>query len=203
MYSPLDIEHKEFRRSLFGYDRKQIRDFLQRLAEHTEDLLRENKRLTKELDNKGTLIEELQTGEIELKRTVVAAERISNEMKNNAEREAHLILKEAEQQKEMTLREAKLRHKELSAEISRLEKERDLFREQFRGMLRAFERGLDATKKVASSKPADTGNAVPAKPSPTKTALSKPPSMKQPNPVPGQPAPKDASSSVTGSGDPS
>jgi len=163
MFSPLDIEHKDFGRSLFGYDRQQVKDFLKRVADHTEDLVRQNKRLTNELDNKGTLIEELQTGELELKRTVVAAERIGNEMKNNAEREAHLILKEAEQQKEMVLREVKMRHKELTSEISRLERERDLFREQFRGMLRAFERGLDATSKLAVTSQPKLANGQDAK----------------------------------------
>lgn len=183
MFSPLDIEHKDFGRSLFGYDRQQVKDFLKRVADHTEDLMRENKRLTNELDNKGTLIEELQTGELELKRTVVAAERIGNEMKNNAEREAHLILKEAEQRKEGILREANLRHKELTAEIARLERERDLFREQFRGMLRAFERGLDATSKLAATsqpKLADPNTSGEHKPEPAKKVLPHQTAMKQP-----------------------
>ena len=190
MFSPLDIEHKDFGRSLFGYNQQQVKTFLESLAKQTEELIRENKRLTKELDNKGTLIEELQTGELELKRTVVAAERIGNEMKNNAEREAHLILKEAEQQKDITLREAKLRHKELTAEISRLEKEYDLFREQFRGMLRAFERGLDATSKLTTShlatsqpklaKARDSNHSDQGKPEPVKQALANQSTMKKP-----------------------
>ena len=214
MFSPLDIEHKDFGRSLFGYDRQQVKTFLEGIAKQTEELIRENKRLTKELDNKGTLIEELQTGELELKRTVVAAERIGNEMKNNAEREAYLILKEAEQQKDITLREAKLRHKELTAEISRLEKECDLFREQFRGMLRAFERGLDATSKLTTSKLAASQpklakarDSDQGKPEPVKQVLAnqstiknsgvKKPSLKR---AAANPDPKpDAKASATGS----
>lgn len=157
--SPLDIQHMEFASSLSGYNKRQVRDFLLRLAEQTEDLIRDFQRLNDELAAKEQRIEDLQSAELELKRAVIAAERIGNEMKQNAKREAQMMLKEAEARKEGVLQEAQLRFRELSAENARLEKERDLFREQFRGMLHAFERSIDATyqanqKSVPSSKAA-------------------------------------------------
>ena len=143
--SPLDIQHKTFTKSfLNGYNQEQVQAFLARIAEQVDDLMSENKKLSDELNSKTTIIEELQTGELELKRAVTAAERIGNEMKNNARREAQLVIKDAEQRKDLILREAQQRYRDLSAELVRLERERDLFREQFRGMLRAFERSIDA-----------------------------------------------------------
>jgi cell division initiation protein len=141
--SPLDIQHMEFASSLSGYTKRQVRDFLERVAEAHEELLRENARLTDELHKQSRRVEELQSAEADLKRAVIAAERIGNEMKINAKREAELMLRDAEQRKEHILREAQLRIKEAQADIARLEKERDLFREQFRGMLHAFERSID------------------------------------------------------------
>lgn len=141
--TPLDIEHKEFASGLNGYNKRQVKEFLALVAEQTEELLRDNQALRDELGRKDKQIEELQAAELELKRAVIAAERIGNEMKANAKREAELIVKEAEQRREHLLKESQQRLRELQAEIARLEHERDLFREQFRGMLKAFERGLD------------------------------------------------------------
>ena len=168
--NPLDIQHREFDRSLLtGYNRAQVREFLHRLAEQLEDLEQQNKRLRDELENKSTVIDDLRTGEVELKRTVVAAERIGNEMKHSAKREAQLIMKDAEQRRDSILREAQQRYKEICTDVARLERERDLFREQFRGMLRAYERNLDAGN--ADTKPkAELKRPAPQSVSKTQTA---------------------------------
>ncbi len=150
-FSPLDIQHMEFGNALNGYTKNQVRDFLEKLAEQTEDLLREQQRLHDELSKRERRIEELQSAELELKRAVIAAERIGNEMKQNAKREAQLLLKDAENSRDDMVREAQARVKELNNDLNRLERERDLFREQFRGMLQAFERSLDIAPKPARS----------------------------------------------------
>lgn len=148
-YSPLDIQHMEFSSGLNGYTKNQVRNFLGKVAEQTEDLLREQQRLNDELYKRDRRVEELQSAELELKRAVIAAERIGNEMKQNAKREAQLLLKEAETSRDAMVREAQTRVKELNQDLTRLERERDLFREQFRGMLQAFERSLDHIPKQA------------------------------------------------------
>jgi cell division initiation protein len=164
--SPLDIEHKEFGTGLNGYNKRQVDEFLALLAEQTEELLRENQTLRDEIARKDKAIEELQSAELELKRAVIAAERIGNEMKHNAKREADLIIKEAEYRKDLMLRDSHQRLREIQGELSRLEHERDLFREQFRGMLKAFERGLDkleeSQKRVPIQRPATVKNKVEA-----------------------------------------
>lgn len=148
-FSPLDIQHMEFGSGLNGYNKNQVRNFLEKIAEQTEDLLREQQRLNDELFKRDRRVEELQSAELELKRAVIAAERIGNEMKQNAKREAQILLKEAEASRDEMMREAQARVKDLNGELARLERERDLFREQFRGMLQAFERSLDAAPKPA------------------------------------------------------
>lgn len=142
--SPLDIQHMEFSSALNGYSKKQVREFLERVADEREGYLRELMALRDELQEKDATIAELQSAEAELKRAVIAAERIGNELKENARREAELTVREAEQVKENIMREAKARLKEARAELSRIEREQGLFREQFRGLLHAFERSLDA-----------------------------------------------------------
>jgi cell division initiation protein len=141
--SPLDIEHMEFSTSVGGYGKRQVREFLERVSQQLEETLRENQSLRDELKRRDERIEELQVGEVELKRAVIAAERIANEIKENAKHEASLILREADGQRTGMMREADTRLRSARAELARLEREQQLFREQFRGLLKAFERSLD------------------------------------------------------------
>jgi cell division initiation protein len=141
--SPLDIEHMEFSASVGGYGKRQVREFLERVSQQLEETLRENQSLRDELKKRDERIEELKVGEVELKRAVIAAERIANEIKENAKHEASLILREADGQRNGMMREADTRLRAARAELTRLEREQQLFREQFRGLLQAFERSLD------------------------------------------------------------
>ena len=76
--SPLDIEHMEFTGSVSGYSRRQVREFLERVSQQLEETLRDNQALRDEVKKRDERIEDLQVGEVELKRAVIAAERIAN-----------------------------------------------------------------------------------------------------------------------------
>lgn len=130
--SPLDVQHMEFDRSVSGYKRTQVRAFLERVASEREELLKENQALRDEIAKRDERIEELKAAEADLKRTVVAAERVGNQIKENARREADLIVREADTER-----------RDARAELRRLQDLESSFREQFRGMLHAFEEVLD------------------------------------------------------------
>lgn len=144
--SPIDIEHMEFPRGLGGYQRRHVRDFLERVSSEVEDLLHDMQRLQAELDSARTRISELQTAEAELQRAVLAAERIGNEIKESAKREAKLILDEADQQRERRVSSLDTAVERARSDLERLERDRHLFREQFRGLLAAYQRSLDASE---------------------------------------------------------
>ena len=158
--SPLDIQHQEFDSAMNGYKKQQVRDFLERIADSFEELLRDNQSLEGELEAQGERLEELQVGELELRRTVVSAERIGNQMKEQAEREAKLTLQKAEADRDDILRDAEGQLREVKAELGRIERERNLFREQFRGMLRAYERSLDAQLELQGEPAGQKASAV-------------------------------------------
>lgn len=147
--SPIDIQHAEFSRSAFGYDRKEVREFLERLSVEVESGLREAQSLRHKLDEAQLRMEELKATEAELQRAVMAAERIAADMKEVARKEANLLLLEAERQKESRLRGADEALQAVQADLSRLEHQRKLFREQFRGLLLAYLNGLDSAPSPA------------------------------------------------------
>lgn len=142
--SPLEIEHMEFPRGAGGYQRRHVRDFLERVGEEVGDLLREVQALQSELDAAKQQVGELQAKEAELQRAVIAAERIANEIKENAKREAKLVLDEAERVRERRLADLDNEVSRTRSDLDRLARERGLFREQFRGLLQAYTRSLEA-----------------------------------------------------------
>ncbi len=182
--SPLDIQHMEFPNALNGYPKRQVREFLERVSAELEGVLKENQSLRDEMKRRDTQISELQGSEAELKRVVIAAERIANEIRDNAKREAELtvqdatqqrdkllsdatvrserLLNEAEQKRDNILSEAENRIREARAELLRLEREQRLFREQFRALLQAFARNLDSGPLAPSQRrqPAQAGSAA-------------------------------------------
>lgn len=148
--SPLEIEHMEFPRGAGGYQARHVRDFLERVSAEVEDLLREMQDLQGELDAARQQVAELQAKEAELQRAVIAAERIGNEIKENAKREAKIILDEAERVRERRVADLDGEVARTRAELDRLQRERSLFREQFRGLLQAYSRSLEALETHAA-----------------------------------------------------
>ncbi len=155
--SPLDIQHQEFDGALSGYSRRQVRDFLAKVADALEELIRENRELQGELARATERVEALQVGELELKHAVVAAERIGNELKQNARREAELIIRDAEAQRSKIIGDTEAKLKDARGELVKLEREVRMFKEQFRSMLKAYERSLES---IPESRLPDEAEAV-------------------------------------------
>lgn len=152
--SPIDIEHAEFSRSLNGYDRKEVRAFLERLSVEVEASLRELQGLRQKLDAAQARMAELKEVEAELQRAVMAAERMAEEMREVARREADLLVREAQRTSEARRAEAERQLRSAQAELSRVNHEVALFKEQFRGLLQAYLKGLDNAPAVDEGPPA-------------------------------------------------
>ena len=151
--NPLEIEHAEFPQAFRGYKKSEVRSLLALVAGKIDDLQQDNQHLLNELSKRDEQIEKMQQAENELKRAVIAAERVATEIKHNANREAELVVQEAKSLKDNMIKDAEARLKEAHFELSRLEKEYQLFREQFRGILKAFERSLDSSLSSINKNP--------------------------------------------------
>lgn len=151
--TPLDIEHATFESTAVGYRKGSVRSFLERVARAQEALLRENRALRDDLDERADEIDDLREAEAELKRAVIAAERIGTEMKDLARREAELIRSTAREEAQATVRRAREEVRAAEAELARLERSQALVREQLRGQLTAFLRALDALPSERSAPP--------------------------------------------------
>lgn len=147
--TPLDLRHQEFAGALSGYSRREVRKFLLEVGEQLEQTLRDNQALKEQQDALERQIGTLKQGEEELRRIVVSAERIAYELRQNAEKEAELIVREAEGKRsslltegetgrETLLREGKEAVAALQRDLERAKTERAQFISQYRGLLQGF-----------------------------------------------------------------
>lgn len=145
--TPLDIRYQEFRQGLRGYLVAEVREYLGRVADVQTALIEENERLRSHIRELEAQLAKAKEGEAELKRAVVAAERIAREIKAQAEREAELIRRETESERQAALQELIEQMKRIKSDIEQVRNERDLFVSQFRALLEGYLASLDRFKR--------------------------------------------------------
>jgi len=94
--TPLDIREQQFRRVMRGEDPEEVATFLASVATEFENLLSENKELRQRLIDLEDKLNEYRNMEKALRDTLLTAERVMTESKESAQREAALIVREAE-----------------------------------------------------------------------------------------------------------
>jgi cell division initiation protein len=104
--SPLDIQSQQFRQKIKGLDPREVENFLELVAVEFEELIRENGKIKEKLARLTNQYEELKQREQTLKETMMTAQKITEDMKASARKEAEIILKEAELKAEKMIEDA-------------------------------------------------------------------------------------------------
>jgi cell division initiation protein len=115
--TPLDIRKHSFPTRLRGYDRDEVDAFLQMLAGDYEGLVRESERLRKQIVQLETRVKDLSANEAILQETLTTAQRLSDDLKRTAAKEAEVQLGEAEIKAEKILGAAHRRAAKLAEDI--------------------------------------------------------------------------------------
>ena len=137
--SPMDIQQQQFKGKMFGgLDAEDVDAFLQSVAGEMEELIRENGELKERLNRNATAIAEMEARESQLRETMLAAQRITEEMKANAQREAHLVVSEAELKGERIVAEAEKKLVDLNNQIQELKRDKVQFESGFKGLLDTY-----------------------------------------------------------------
>ena len=126
--TPLDIQRQTFSRTLKGYNTDEIRAYLQLVAEEIERLLKDVDRLSRENGMLREDLDEHNARERILKDTLLSAQKVSEDVKANAQKEAELIVKDAELLSERLTSQAMTRVADLERTIQDLKIERKVAR---------------------------------------------------------------------------
>ena len=147
--TPLDIQQQQFKgKMLGGLDPEDVDAFLQSVAGEMENLLRENNELKElqALQNKDML--DMAEKERDLRKTMLAAQRIIEDMKSNAQKEAALIVSEAELKAERIVADAERQLGELGARIEEIRRQKIQFEMSFKSLLDSFGRQLSGNDQA-------------------------------------------------------
>ncbi len=93
--TPLDVARQDFPLSFRGYSRVEVDEFLTRLGTEYEQLVKENQSLKEEISFLGRKLEDFQAMEENLKGSLLLVQKVAEETRSNASREASQILTEA------------------------------------------------------------------------------------------------------------
>ena len=94
--TPLEIQKQLFARKFKGFDPDEVRAYLQMVAEEIEILIKDVDRLSRENVFLREDLDDHNQRERILKDTLLSAQKVSEDVKSNARKEAELIVKDAE-----------------------------------------------------------------------------------------------------------
>ena len=133
--TPLEIQKQLFARKLKGFDADEVRAYLQLVAEEMEILIKDVDRLSRENVMLREDLDDHNQRERILKDTLLSAQKVSEDVKTNARKEAELIVKDAELLSERLVSQAMTRVANLERTIQDLKVERRSARNKLQATL--------------------------------------------------------------------
>jgi cell division initiation protein len=159
--SPLDIRNQVFRRKLRGYDPDEVKTFLDAVADYMEEMLKEKEILEQAnsmLQERVNSYTEIETA---LRDTLVTAQKIGEEARANAQRDADHILKAAELEVQRRVSEADRQVEEVARNRDSLRNETRAFILKVRGLIEGHLNLLNnAGQEIEEGSPEEKGAEV-------------------------------------------
>jgi cell division initiation protein len=138
--TPLDIQHKAFDTQWRGYNKPQVDQFLEEIAESVEELTKEHLILKEKLSGREEELSQLKRAESTLTSTLISTQSFVDQLKRGAQRDADLVVKEAELKAEEILGQSRAELVEMRRMISALKQQRALVLDRLRLTLSSFHR---------------------------------------------------------------
>jgi cell division initiation protein len=141
--TPTDIRQQSFTVRLFrGFDLQEVDAFLEDVAEDLEFAIKENTTLREQLAAMEERMRAVGEREKILQETLVATQRVTEEMKEAAKREAGLHVREAELQGEKIMESARSEEARILNDVQMLKRTRRQLVEEIRSTLETYQRWL-------------------------------------------------------------
>ena len=156
----MDINNKEFKMGLRGYSVEEVDEFLDQVVENYEELYKENSRLKESLSRVNEKLEHYEKLEATIQNTLLLAQNAADQAKESSEKQAELIIGNANETAQRILDKAHGDVISINDEYEKVKEEFIKFRAKFRGFmntqLQTFdELEKDLTKNYSVSQPVD------------------------------------------------
>ena len=141
--TPIDISGHTFAVKMRGFDQEEVRSFLNLVSSEFEALIVESHANREKLAQLEASVSDLRERERILKETLLTAQRLADEIREEARKEAQLIVREAEVKSSQLLDQAARKAGELEGVLTRLRVEREAFAQRIRSAVEQHLRLLD------------------------------------------------------------
>ena len=135
--TPMDIHNQEFSKVFRGYDEDEVNEFLDQIIKDYELVLREKKEIEQKLEETYERLGHFTNIEGTLNKSILVAQEAAEEVKRNAQKEAKLIIKEAEKNADRIVNDSLLKARKIAVEIEELKKQSKVFRMRFKMLVEA------------------------------------------------------------------
>ena len=133
--TPIEIKEHRFKKGLMGYDKNEVNALMWIIAETIEELAKQNNKLEEKIKDMATKLFEHEEREKILRETITTAQKMVEDLKNNAKKEAELIISEARIQADELVKKAHERIIKIQDEIYQLKKQRLDIQSSLKAML--------------------------------------------------------------------
>ena len=128
--TPNDIHNKDFSTKFKGFDPEEVNEFLDEVKKELEHLIRENKDLEKRVKFNEEKVEYFTSIQETLNKSIIVAQEAADRLRENARKDAEIIIFEAEKTAEELLKEAAEKATQINRETDAIKKETRIFRQR-------------------------------------------------------------------------
>jgi cell division initiation protein len=118
--TPLDLRQIKLSTAMRGYDKAEVTSLMLEAADGYEQALRDNDRLRTDIIRLEAALAQHRELEGSLKTTLMSAQKVADDMRDNASSEAARMLREAEGKAELLMQRAQARVEDVQREIDAL-----------------------------------------------------------------------------------
>ena len=152
--TPLDVRRYDFGRALRGYSPARVDQFRDQVAEEMERLARINQDLDAKARSFHEQLRHFREKDKAMNDALVSAQQLRGELKEQAEKEAQLIIREAQAEGEKLLERARADVRRMEEELDSLDRSRRTYLAQMRTLIARQMSEVDASD---SSQPSTGG----------------------------------------------
>lgn len=163
--TPLDVRRYEFGKALRGYDPERVDQFRDQVAEELERLSRLNQDLDAKARGFHEQLRAFRERDKAINEALVSAQQLRGEIREQADKEASLIIREAKAEGERMIEEARAEIRRMEDQLASLDRQRRAFLAQVRTLVERQLSEITAAEQSPSSGHQASHDAGPGSPS--------------------------------------
>ncbi len=145
--TPIDIQQQQFSTRFRGFDVREVDLFLEEVASAFENIISENENQRREIRELKLEAQDFKNREESFKRVMLNSQKVIEQMKENASKNAEVIIAKAEVGADKILNGAHVKLARLNEEIIELKRQHLQFESKIRSSIESHQKLLDINKK--------------------------------------------------------